>query len=127
MAGLSSSLGVGVSALSDDIDGALICLGDMPRIKPHHLGRLIDSFNPAEGRGICVPTARGKRGNPVLFGREFFDDLQRLAGDVGARHLIGEYGDLVHEVDINDDGIFIDIDTPRALAELSLAKPDHAV
>ena len=126
-AGLSSSLGVGISALSDDIDGALICLGDMPRIKPHHLDRLIDSFNPAEGRGICVPTARGKRGNPVLFGREFFEDLRRLAGDVGARHLIGEYGDLVHEVDINDDSIFIDIDTPRALAELSLAKPDHAV
>ena len=125
--GLSSSLGVGINALADDIDGVLICLGDMPRIKPHHLNRLIDSFDPTEGRGICVPTARGKRGNPVLFGREFFDDLRRLAGDVGARHLIGKYGDLVHEVDIGDDSIFIDVDTPRALAELSIAKPDHAV
>lgn len=125
--GLSGSLRKGVGALDSAINGVLICLGDMPRIKPDHLNRLIESFDPTEGRGICVPTARGKRGNPVLFGREFFDDLQHLAGDVGARHLIGEYGDLMHEVVIDDDAIFIDVDTPRALAELSIAKPDHAV
>ncbi|MDA0261810.1 MAG: NTP transferase domain-containing protein, partial [Proteobacteria bacterium] len=92
-----------------------------------HLDRLIDSFDPGEGRGICVPTARGKRGNPVLFGREFFEDLQRLAGDVGARHLIGEHRDLVHEVELDDDAIFVDVDTPSALARINAAKPDHAI
>ena len=125
--GLSGSLAAGIDALSANIDGVLICLGDMPRIKPAHLDRLIASFNPAEGRGICVPTARGKRGNPVLFGREFFDELRGLAGDVGARHLIGEYRDLVHEVELDDDSIFVDVDTPQALAEINIPKPDHAV
>ena len=125
--GLSSSLIAGINALDTDVDGVLICLGDMPRIKPEHIDRLIASFDPSEGRGICVPTARGKRGNPVLFGREFFEDLKSIAGDVGARHLIGEYGDIVHEVELADDSIFVDVDTPQALAEISVSKPDHAI
>ena len=126
--GLSTSVRAGIAALDDDIDGALICLGDMPRIKPGHIDRLIVSFAPGDGRGICVPTSRGKRGNPVLFDRTFFTDLTLLAGDVGARHLIGEYGDQVHEVELADDGIFVDVDTPKALAEINtVANPDHAV
>ena len=126
--GLSASLRAGIGALDDEVDGALICLGDMPRIEPDHIDRLIAAFAPAEGRAICVPTARGKRGNPVLFGRAFFADLARLAGDVGARHLIGEYGDQVHEVELADDGIFVDIDTPGALAALDMsAETDHAL
>lgn len=125
--GLSASLRAGIGALDDEVDGALICLGDMPRIEPGHIDRLIAAFAPAEGRAICVPTARGKRGNPVLFGRAFFADLARLAGDVGARHLIGEYGDQVHEVELADDGIFVDVDTPGALAALDgSAETDHA-
>ena len=126
--GLSASLRAGIGALDDEVDGALILLGDMPRIEPGHIDRLIAAFAPAEGRAICVPTARGKRGNPVLFGRAFFADLARLAGDVGARHLIGEYGDQVHEVELADDGIFVDIDTPGALAALDMsAETDHAL
>ena len=126
--GLSTSVRTGIVSLDDDIDGALICLGDMPRIKPSHIDRLIESFNPAEGRGICVPTSHGKRGNPVLFDRTFFSDLATLAGDVGARHLIGKNDDQVYEVELADDSIFVDVDTPKALAEINaIAKPDHAV
>lgn len=126
--GLSTSVRTGIVSLGDYIDGALICLGDMPRINPSHINRLIESFNPAEGRSICVPTSRGKRGNPVLFDRTFFADLATLAGDVGARHLIGKNDDQVYEVELADDCIFVDIDTPKALAEINaIAKPDHAV
>jgi len=34
---------------------------------------------------------------------------------VGARHLIGLYGEQVVEVPMPDDGVLIDIDTPEAL------------
>ena len=126
--GLSASVRAGIASLGDDIDGVLICLGDMPRIKHDHIDQLIESFNPAEGRSICVPTSRGKRGNPVLFDRAFFPDLATLAGDVGARHLIGNNGDQVYEVEVADDSIFVDVDTPKALAEINeIAVPGHAV
>ncbi|MBM3573240.1 MAG: 4-diphosphocytidyl-2C-methyl-D-erythritol kinase, partial [Alphaproteobacteria bacterium] len=96
--------------------GILICLGDMPRISVSVIDRLTAAFDPLEGRAICVPTYRGKRGNPVLWDRRFLPEMRQVAGDVGARHLIGAHGDVVAEVDMADDGVLIDIDTPQALA-----------
>ena len=116
--GLSTSLRHGVAALPDGIDGALVLLGDMPAIRPHHLDRLIAAFNPVEGRSICVPTTNGKRGNPVLWGAAYFHPLQEVAGDVGARHLIGEHAEDVCDVAIDDETIFADVDTPDALTAI---------
>jgi molybdenum cofactor cytidylyltransferase len=116
--GLSTSLKCGLAALPEDLDGALICLGDMPLVSGRHLDRLIAAFNPLEGRAIIVPTRHGKRGNPVLWARRFFAEMMQIAGDVGARHLIGEYAELVAEVEMDDDAVLVDIDTPEALAAL---------
>jgi molybdenum cofactor cytidylyltransferase len=116
--GLSTSLRVGLAALPDDVDGVVVCLGDMPRVGAETLNRLIAAYNPVEGRAICVPTVNGKRGNPVLWDRRFFPEMQDLAGDVGARHLIGAHGDLVCEVAMEEAGVLIDIDTPEALKAL---------
>ncbi len=116
--GLSTSLKRGLSALPGDLDGVLVCLGDMPLISGRHLDRLIAAFNPLEGRAIVVPTRHGKRGNPVLWSKRFFSEMAQIAGDVGARHLIGEHAELVAEVEMDDDAILVDIDTPEALAAL---------
>ncbi len=115
-AGLSTSLRTGLAALPAEIDGVVVCLGDMPAVSAALIDRLIAAFDPDKGRAICVPTYRGKRGNPVLWGRRFFGEIETVAGDVGARHLIGEHEDLVAEVESADDGVLIDIDTPGALA-----------
>ena len=91
--GMSTSLQAGLAALPANVDGALVCLGDMPLVTAAALDRLIAAFNPLEGRAICVPTWNGKRGNPVLWDRRFFAAMADLAGDVGAKHLIGEHAD----------------------------------
>jgi molybdenum cofactor cytidylyltransferase len=114
--GISTSLRRGLAALPDDIDGVIVCLGDMPLLGAAEIGRLIDAFSPVEGRAIIVPTRRGKRGNPVLWGKRFFPEMQEIAGDVGARHLIGAYPESVVEVEMTGDGTLLDIDTPEALA-----------
>ena len=117
-AGLSTSLKRGLAALPPDLDGVIVCLGDMPLISGRHLDRLIAAFNPLEGRAIIVPTRRGKRGNPVLWSKRFFPEMAELAGDVGAKHLIGEHAELVAEVEMDDDSVLVDIDTPDALDAL---------
>jgi molybdenum cofactor cytidylyltransferase len=116
--GLSTSLKRGIAALPSELEGALICLGDMPLISGRHIDRLIAAFNPLEGRAIVVPTRRGKRGNPVLWSKRFFPEMAELAGDVGAKHLIGKHAELVAEVEMDDDAILVDIDTPEALEAL---------
>jgi molybdenum cofactor cytidylyltransferase len=116
--GLSSSLKCGLAALPAEIDGVVVCLGDMPLIAARDIDRLIAAFNPLEGRAIVVPTRRGKRGNPVLWARRFFAEMAELAGDVGAKHLIGEHAELVSEIEMDSDAVLVDIDTPDALAAL---------
>lgn len=117
--GLSTSMKAGVAALEDEVDGILVCLGDMPRVSTETIDKLISAFDPLEERTICVPTWRGKRGNPVLWGRRFFEEMMEVSGDVGAKHLIGTHADLVVEVEMKDDGVMIDVDTPDALARLN--------
>src|SRR4051794_21326229 len=125
--GLSTSLKCGLVALPNDIDGVVVCLGDMPLITGRDIDRLTAAFNPLEGRAIIVPTRRGKRGNPVLWARRFFAEMAELAGDVGAKHLIGEHAELVCEIEMDSDGVLIDIDTPEALAEFrGRTKPNAA-
>lgn len=124
--GLSTSLRTGIAAVPNTCDGALVALGDMPRLQPAHVERLIDAFSPDAGRAICVPTWQGKRGNPVLWARRFFAEMEQVDGDVGAKHLIGALVELVHEVEMPDSGVLIDVDSPEALAELMRPKQEKA-
>ncbi len=117
--GLASSLKCGLAAVPESCDGALVALGDMPLVTAVEIGRLINAFNPVEGRAIVVPTRRGKRGNPVLWARRFFAEMGGIGGDIGARELIAGYPEAVVEIEMEGDGVLTDIDTPQALAKLA--------
>jgi molybdenum cofactor cytidylyltransferase len=116
--GLSTSLKAGLAALPADVDGAVICLGDMPQVSGSLIDRLANAFDPERGALIVVPTIEGKRGNPVVWSRRFFHELATLEGDVGARHLIGRYPEAVVEVPLADRGALVDVDTPEALSRV---------
>lgn len=113
--GISSSLRRGLQALPAEVDAVAVCLGDMPQLEAKHLTRLAAAFDPVEGRTICVPTFEGKRGNPVLWSRRYFAEMEAVVGDVGARHLIGEHADQVFEVEMGDAAVLLDIDSPAEL------------
>ena len=116
--GISTSVKAGLAALPPSIDGALVALGDMPEVPPTLLDRMISAFAPKEGRGIVMPTFNSKRGNPVLWSAQYFSEMQELAGDTGAKHLLGLYAEDVAEIDAGDVHVLTDVDTPQALAAL---------
>ncbi len=115
--GLASSVKSGIAAVPQNADGAVVCLGDMPLISADLIDRLIETFAPDRGSLIAVPVSDGRRGNPVLWSRRFFNELMTLDGDVGARHLIAKHSEAVAEVPVEGHGAFLDIDTPQALEE----------
>jgi molybdenum cofactor cytidylyltransferase len=117
--GLSTSLRAGLAALPEDCDGALVALGDMPRVTATEVAKLVGAFNPVEGRAIIVPTRHGKRGNPVLWGRQYFAEIRQIDGDIGARRVIAAHGEAIAEVEMDSDAVLTDIDTPQALARLA--------
>lgn len=114
--GIATSVKAGIAAVPADVDGAVVCLGDMPLVDSSLIDRLIDALAPDRGSLITVPANEGRRGNPVLWSRRFFDELMTLDGDVGARHLIARHAEVVAEVASDGQSAFLDIDTPEALA-----------
>ncbi|MEX2449721.1 MAG: nucleotidyltransferase family protein [Rhodospirillales bacterium] len=113
--GLSTSLRRGLQDVPADAAGAVICLGDMPRLEAAHVDRLIDAFRRNRGEAICVPVYRHRRGNPVLWPRAYFAEMQSLSGDTGAKSLIERHRDRVVEVAMADESVLSDIDTPEDL------------
>lgn len=116
--GLSTSVKAGLSAVPHEVDGAIVCLGDMPQVKASLIDQLAAAFDPEKGALVVVPTVDGKRGNPVIWSKRFFHELMSLEGDVGARHVIGRYPEAVAEVAVTDKAAFVDVDTPDALSKV---------
>jgi molybdenum cofactor cytidylyltransferase len=104
-----------MTALSNGIGAVLICLGDMPLINPSELNRIISAYDPSEGREIIIPSHDGQRGNPVLWGRRFFNELLNLSGDSGAKQILHKYMEYVSEIPIETDSVLRDFDTTEAL------------
>ena len=65
---------------------------------------------------ISFPVHEGRRGNPVLWGRGFFEALSHLRGDMGGRGVLSENPAAVNSIGWHDDSIHRDIDTPLDLA-----------
>ncbi len=117
--GLAASLRAGIAALPQEARAALICLGDMPLIPGRVLDRLIETYDPDEGRLIVQPIHEGKPGNPLLWDRRYFPDILTLTGDAGARRILAEHADALAELLCPEPGVLRDFDTPEALAEIT--------
>jgi molybdenum cofactor cytidylyltransferase len=114
--GLGTSLKAGIAAVPADADGAIICLGDMPQVSCALIDKLIAAFDPENSALVVVPGIDGRRGNPVVWSRRFFNDLAAVNGDIGARHLIGAYAEAVVEVPVEGEAALTDVDTPESLS-----------
>ena len=119
--GMASSLTRALGSVLEH-DAVLVCLGDMPGISPALIARLLEArlavAASERARTIVLPVNAGRRGNPVLIGRAFFDLLLALEGDVGARALIRAHPEAVREVAVDDPAVLVDHDTVEALRAL---------
>lgn len=116
--GLSTSLKLGFELLHEKVDAIMVCLGDMPFVAEENLIKLIDAFDPVNGKSIIVPTRNGKRGNPVLISSQYWPEIKEVTGDMGAKALISSNDHAVEAVEIDSAEIFVDIDTPESLAAI---------
>ena len=116
--GLSSSLKVGIEALSEDAEAALITLGDQPLLPARAVRALIDA-EARPDRPIVVPVyAQGTGRNPVLLRRDAFPLVAQTSGDRGLGPLLDAHPELVEEIPIRVQGGNPDVDTREDLEAL---------
>ena len=108
--GLSRSVMLGTAALRDTCDGILYTVADQPWLKRDSISKMLDVFRDHPNRIVSMSSG-GRRGNPCIFPKKYFDELCGLSGDKGGRAVIE-----CHENDLIlfevSDAELKDIDTP---------------
>ena len=95
----------------NDVLGCLMVLVDHPMVSfPTYLS-LMNAGQDMPDK-IIVPVYKGKRGHPVYWGRNFFKELSDAPLSQGARFVLQKHIDSVYELEVDDDGVIADIDTP---------------
>jgi len=111
--GMITSIQQGLLALHEQAESFFIVLADQPGIGPEIFDRLISEFKRSTPqKNIVLPTYRGRRGHPALFGLKYKKEAGRLKGDVGLRQIIREHPEDILAVEVDSDSILQDIDTP---------------
>ncbi len=111
--GMGASLRAGARALAAEAAGVFVFLGDMPKIPATILPRLAQAVR--DGAAAAAPRHNGRRGHPVLIGRDLLPALARLSGDAGARAILADLGDRMALVESDDPGVLFDVDRPEDL------------
>lgn len=112
--GMGASLAAGIEHLLEvsSADSAAILLGDMPWIAETTLRTL--SAQAGSSR-IVLPWHADERGQPVIFGRQFWPALAILQGDQGGKAVIAEHRQACLHVQVKDTGIVRDVDVAADL------------
>ena len=122
--GMGSSLAEGLqqwlAAASEDEpplpDAILVMPADLPLLRVSTI-RAVARVAAADR--IVRPRCKGRGGHPVAFGRQFWPELMALAGDIGAKTVIQSHASQLKELDVDDEGIYLDADTPQQLEVLA--------
>jgi CTP:molybdopterin cytidylyltransferase MocA len=105
------SLRAGLRSVSQSAEAVLVLPVDHPMVKPGTVAAMIAAFRESAAP-VVRPVHEGRRGHPVLFASEVFEEL--LSGELpeGARSVVRGLTDRVVDVEVDDRGVVTDIDTP---------------
>ena len=112
--GQLSSLQTAIRYLESDqnCDGMMVHLVDHPYIDPKLVREMLREFKKSPSL-IVVPRHQGKRGHPVIFSRALFAELLNAPMDEGAKAVVNAHRVETLEIDTENVGITLDIDTPE--------------
>ncbi len=109
--GMTSSVKCGLRAVSEEPGAFLLALVDQPLMTTEVVRTVIDAFWAA-GKGVCIPSYRGRRGHPVVFDSKYRDEILSLRGDVGLKEVWRAHPEDIHHVEVDTDVVLRDMNYP---------------
>lgn len=104
------SIQIGAAALPA-CDAFFLLPGDMPFVSPSTYEKLLAKRARIKAP-VIFPTREGYRKHPPLIDAEMIPAILAYSGDSGLRGLWKQYEQDIVTVPVDDDGVWIDIDTP---------------
>jgi molybdenum cofactor cytidylyltransferase len=106
---MAESVRTGLRELKGSPSGILVCLSDHPLVSTETIRTIIQQHHKTPS-SILIPTYRGKRGHPTLFPHTIISRLLSGSGTT-LRDIIQEHSSTILTVDVDDDGVILDMDT----------------
>jgi len=110
--GMYTSIQTGVWSLPAEVEAFFLLPGDMPLVRSATLSRLVAEWDVSPG-GILYPSRQGKRGHPPLLARVYVPEILAETPAGGLRALLARHAEDIRNVECNDPGILVDLDTPE--------------
>jgi molybdenum cofactor cytidylyltransferase len=85
--GMNTSLRAGIRALPDDVEGAIVLLGDMPLVDADMLRSLAEGYRRNRAR-LVVSTYGEVLAPPILYGRALFGELRALDDEACGKSVV---------------------------------------
>lgn len=112
--GMHSSIKAGLNHLSGASGFFAVCLADQPLILSHHYNLLIEAAQKNPKAKFIVPYFQGQRGNPALIDLSLREQIfLHPDDDRGCFYLFQDYPDELVSVQMDDDSVLKDLDTPE--------------
>ncbi|MES2005230.1 MAG: nucleotidyltransferase family protein [Bacteroidota bacterium] len=108
--GMAGSIRKGLSSLIEKYPGmrsVMIMVSDQPYLHHELLQNMMEQ-QQRSGKGIVAASYSGIQGTPVLFERKYFEQLQELKSDNGAKPILQQYSTDVITVDFPSGNMDID-------------------
>jgi len=123
--GQSSSIKAGLRAIYEDREAVLISPGDVPLITHEQIDALIENFR-RYGSKIAVTAHNGEMGHPILFDSSLFAELLDISEEgQGLKEVIKRHTDQIAKVEVESEGVLLDIDTEKELLTVKRLLEEH--
>jgi len=110
--GQLSSVVAGMNAADrPGVHGIIVTPVDAPLLRPETIRCMLAVFD-ARRPPVVRATFQGRHGHPVIFSRLVFDSLRRADPAVGAKAVVRAHADDLIDLELEDPGIVLDVDTP---------------
>jgi CTP:molybdopterin cytidylyltransferase MocA len=117
--GQLSSLQTALAQLPRESEGFAFIPVDCPAVAESTVAALARAFaRRTPGTLLVIPRMDGQRGHPVFAARAIAEELLALAPSATARDVVHRHVSRTEYVEVDDAGIFADIDTPEAYRRL---------
>ena len=107
--GISSSMQIGLAAAKESA-ACLFIVSDQPWLTTETIVNLVHKFQ-SEHKGMACTLLNDKTGNPCIFSRKYYQELQEITGDKGGKQIINRHPEDVAYLEIEDAKELVDVDT----------------
>jgi molybdenum cofactor cytidylyltransferase len=114
--GQSTSMKAGLAKLPQNVSSAIFLLVDQPLMTPDIIDGLIARYRQTLAP-LVWPEFEGKRGNPVLFDRRLFAELNQISGDTGGRPVLLAHQHEAERVAVTNRAVLQDFDRSEELKD----------